>query len=65
MNKEEIKNRIKNMPLKKIRDINLKEVCNDPQHNPPMYRCFGPGEYEWTCPTCGEKQRFTIYPFFL
>lgn len=43
--------------LRKIRDI---KPCLDPAHKPPTHLYLEPGEYEWTCPSCGTKQIFTV-----
>ncbi len=44
--------------LRKIRDI--KPPCISHEHNPPMHIVLPPGEYEWTCPACGQKIRFIV-----
>ena len=36
------------------------EPCMNPEHNPPMFMVYEPGEYEWTCDSCGLTQRFTV-----
>ena len=51
------------MPLQKIRD--LPEPCISPEHNPPMKIALSAGEYEWTCPACGNKIQFVVYGFML
>jgi len=48
------------MPIKKIRDFYPKEICRNPEHNPPMYIVLPPGVYEHTCPGCGAVQVFTV-----
>lgn len=48
------------MPTRKIADIEQKEVCRDPEHNPPQYQVFEPGIYEHECPACHKIQRFTV-----
>ena len=50
------------MPLRKIRDI--PGPCLSPQHNPPMNIHLDPGEYEYTCPACGESFRFVVPGFY-
>jgi hypothetical protein len=47
--------------LKKIADLQEKEPCLDPEHNPPAMIVLEPGIYEHTCPSCNNKIRFTIY----
>lgn len=32
------------------------EFCKDPAHNPPTMIVLEPGEWEWTCPSCGQTQ---------
>ena len=43
---------------RKIRDI--KPLCLHPEHKPPKYCVFEPGEYEHICPGCGYKTIFTV-----
>jgi hypothetical protein len=46
------------MPLKKISDIPRPCICRE--HNPPSHMVYSSGIYEWTCPACGHKQKFTV-----
>jgi hypothetical protein len=48
------------MSTRKIRDLDPKETCTDPEHDPPMYMVFSPGVWEHTCPSCGKTVTFTI-----
>lgn len=55
------------MPLKKIQPQNdtwtkTKSYvpCNDPEHKPPSHMVYEPGEYEWTCPSCGKVTKFIV-----
>ena len=32
--------------------------CRHPEHKPPEFKLFEPGEYEHTCPSCGDVFRF-------
>ncbi len=34
--------------------------CQDPEHNPAGMVVREPGMYEHICPTCGNKQIFTV-----
>jgi len=43
--------------LKKIKNI---IPCSDPAHNPPMHMYLEAGVYEYTCPSCGYKTKFTV-----
>jgi hypothetical protein len=42
---------------KKIKDF---KPCLHPMHNPPSLMVFSPGEYEHTCPGCGNTIRFSV-----
>ena len=46
------------MGLRKIKDI--PPACRHPEHNPPTHIVLEPGEYEHTCPGCGEKIKFIV-----
>ena len=46
------------MPIRKIEDF--KKECQSPEHNPPRYQVFEPGEYEYECPVCGKRQIFIV-----
>ena len=46
--------------LKKVKDA----PCISPLHEPPMHIVLKPGEYEYTCPSCGEVTKFTVDGFF-
>lgn len=35
-------------------------VCISREHNPPNMMVFSPGEYEHTCPECGNVINFTV-----
>lgn len=57
------------MPTRKIRDLAEenckgweleKDICQHPEHNPPMHRVYEPGVWEHECPGCGKKQIFTV-----
>lgn len=48
------------MNTKKIRELDAKEVCTHPEHNPPMHQVFEEGVWEHTCPQCGKKVQFTV-----
>ena len=43
--------------LKKIKDI---KPCLSPEHDPPSFMVYEPGEYEYTCPSCGRTIRFVV-----
>ncbi len=64
------------MPTKKIRglpeydkegmrQIDMEEICRDPEHNPPSMMVYPPGVYEHTCPRCEEKKTFTVRPVLM
>lgn len=38
----------------------MSRPCIHPEHNPPSMIYLEPGEYEYTCPGCGEKKRFFV-----
>jgi len=40
-----------------------KNICQSPEHNPPMEIYLEPGQYTWKCPECGEEQTFVV-PLF-
>ena len=45
------------MSFKKIEDSKWEiNTCKSPEHNPPMHIVLQPGNYEWTCPQCGNVQ---------
>ena len=44
--------------LKKVRDYS--KACLHPEHEPPKHIVLSPGEYEHTCPGCGEIKRFVV-----
>ena len=45
--------------LKKIRSY--EEVgCSHPDHKPPMFQYFSPGEYVHVCDGCGDKTKFEV-----
>ena len=46
------------MPTRKIKDHEI--PCQHPEHDPPRFMAFEPGEYEHTCPACGHKTYFTV-----
>jgi predicted RNA-binding Zn-ribbon protein involved in translation (DUF1610 family) len=49
------------MTIKKVtKDIKNNTFCQNPEHNPPMHICLRPGEYEHTCPECGNVQIFIV-----
>jgi hypothetical protein len=55
------------MPLKKIEPLpdtiyraTARRPCISPEHNPPSHMVMEPGEYEWTCPACGDVMPFTV-----
>lgn len=48
------------MPTVKIKEFEKQDICQHPEHNPPMFMVFEPGIYEHTCPACGKKQTFTV-----
>lgn len=48
------------MPTKKIKGITQQDFCTHPEHKPPQFRVFEPGEYEHTCPACGKVTKFTV-----
>ena len=37
-----------------------RNLCRDPEHNPPGMICLPPGLYEHECPRCGAKVRFRV-----
>jgi len=43
------------MPFIKHKLINRKDVCNSPEHQPPMHIHLEPGEHTWKCSRCGEE----------
>lgn len=48
------------MPLRKIRDLESKTVCQHPDHSPPSLIVLPDGVYEHTCPSCGKRVEFTV-----
>lgn len=46
--------------LRKISDIKFKKRCLSPEHNPPTHMYLEPGEYEYTCPSCGHVTTFIV-----
>jgi hypothetical protein len=43
--------------LRKLRDAKL--PCMHPEHHPPMYMVYEPGDYEYICPACGHITSFS------
>lgn len=43
---------------RKIAD--LPRVCVSPQHDPPSMMVYEPGVWEHVCPSCGNRQVFTV-----
>lgn len=48
--------------MDKVKDIQVKEKCNSPDHDPPTMICLPSGVYEHTCSGCGDKQTVFIPP---
>ena len=46
----------------KIRDTS--PPCSHPEHSPPSYCVFEPGEYRHTCPACGHITYFRVPHIF-
>lgn len=46
--------------MKKIVDYKTPKKCRHPEHDPPSMIVLSPGEYEHTCPSCGEKQTVIV-----
>lgn len=48
--------------LRKIGDFGgwHTKPCLHPEHLPPKHLVYDPGEYEYTCPACGNKIRFIV-----
>lgn len=44
--------------LKKLGEA--EPVCVHPDHNPPSNLYLEPGQYMYTCPSCGKTFLFTI-----
>ncbi len=45
---------------RKIAELPDSEICNCPEHNPPLMMVFPDGVYEHVCPRCKHKSHFTI-----
>lgn len=37
-----------------------RDRCLDPSHNPPTHIVLEPGEWEYTCPSCGEVRHIRV-----
>jgi hypothetical protein len=51
------------MPTRKVRDYEKDpkySQCLDPDHRPPTMVVWDPGEYEHTCPRCGNIIKFIV-----
>lgn len=46
--------------LRKIKSFEAKDICRSSSHNPPTHILLSPGEYEYSCPDCGQICRFTV-----
>lgn len=50
--------------LRKLPEVNrfepIVDLCNSPNHNPPMNMVYEPGSYEWTCPQCHKVEFFIV-----
>jgi len=56
-----MKNTDKRGGLRKIEGKKwIKKQCMSPEHNPPMHIVLQPGTYEYVCPACGNKIKFTV-----
>lgn len=51
------------MPFKPLSDQEKtgwkREMCNHPEHKPPMHIVLKPGLHIWVCPACGQEQPIT------
>lgn len=45
---------------RKIAELPKEKKCKDPEHNPATMILRKPGIYEHECPSCHEKQVFTV-----
>lgn len=49
------------MPIRRIDQEPMRQqVCQHPEHDPPMHLYLRPGVYEHTCPGCGRRIVFTV-----
>ena len=48
------------MPTRKIAELPYRDVCRDPEHNPPTHWVPEPGIYEHKCPSCGRTITFAV-----
>jgi predicted RNA-binding Zn-ribbon protein involved in translation (DUF1610 family) len=46
--------------FKKIKDYSPEDKCMSTEHNPPAHIVLQPGEYEYTCPSCGKTVKINI-----
>ena len=44
--------------LRKVKSFD--PPCSSPEHFPPKFMVYEPGEYEYTCPQCGHVTKFTV-----
>lgn len=47
---------------RRIGDNTEVKICRNPEHNPPTMVVLPEGQYEHTCPSCGNVQNFTVGP---
>ena len=48
------------MSTRKIRDLEPKEICRDPEHTPPQFMVYEDGVWEHICPSCGKRTEFVV-----
>lgn len=43
-----------------IKHVKPKEICRNPEHEPPGMIVLEDGVHTWQCPGCGETTTFTV-----
>lgn len=51
---------VRSKPSGLVRLGDIYGQCRHPEHNPPCHIYLNDGNYQYTCPSCGHIQTFTV-----